>query len=139
MSESVRRSSDVIFLEPRGGRAYDCGSMQALFKADGAETDARYSVSEWWLEPRGRGVGAHSHEANEELFYVIAGVMTFRVGDETVEAPAGSFLRVPAGVVHGFENRTSEPAGVLNVFIPGGFEQRMPEVVAWFEAHPDGT
>jgi mannose-6-phosphate isomerase-like protein (cupin superfamily) len=112
--------------------------MQAVFKADGEETNSRYSVSEWWVEPDRVGVGPHRHEANEELFYVLQGTMTFQVADRFVDAPAGSFLRIPAGVVHGFENRTSERVGVLNVFIPGGFEERMPDVVAWFAAHPEG-
>ncbi|HEU4557602.1 MAG TPA: cupin domain-containing protein [Longimicrobium sp.] len=113
--------------------------MRAVFKADEDETGSRYSVSEWWVESNRTGVGPHSHEANEELFYVIAGTMTFRVGDRDVDAPAGSFLRIPAGVTHGFENRTPERAGVLNVFIPGGFEQNMPAIVAWFADHPDGV
>jgi hypothetical protein len=42
----------VIVLTPGQGRTYDCGTMQAVFKADGAETGDRFSVSEWRLEPR---------------------------------------------------------------------------------------
>jgi len=38
------------------------------------------------------GPGAHSHEANEELFYVIEGTMTFLVGDQQVDAAAGTFF-----------------------------------------------
>lgn len=128
----------LIFLGPEEGRSYPCGPMRTVFKADGVETGSRYSVSEWWVKPDRMGVGPHSHEANEELFYVIEGTMTFQVADRFVDAPAGSFLRIPAGMIHGFENRTAERAGVLNVFIPGGFEERMPEVVAWFAAHPEG-
>ena len=139
MTDASAPPEGVIFLGPREGRAYPCGPMQAVFKADGPETGARYSVSEWWVEPNRVGVGPHSHEANEELFYVVEGTMTFRVGDREVDAPAGSFLRIPAGVVHGFENRTPERAGVLNVFIPGGFEEKMPGIVAWFAEHPDGA
>lgn len=138
MPEPATSESGVIVLGPHSGRSYACGPMQAIFKADGDETGSRYAVSEWWVEPNRVGVGPHSHEANEELFYVVEGTMTFRVGEREVEAPAGSFLRIPAGVAHGFENRTPERAGVLNVFIPGGFEPRMPQIVAWFAAHPDG-
>lgn len=71
------------------------GPMQSVFKADGAETGDRYSASEWWLDPNAPGPGPHAHEANEEVFYVIAGTMTFQVGEAFVEAPAGTFLRVP--------------------------------------------
>jgi mannose-6-phosphate isomerase-like protein (cupin superfamily) len=109
--------------------------MQSAFLADGEESGNRYSVSIWWVSPGRPGPGAHSHEANEELFYVIEGMMTFLVGDQYIDAEPGTFIRVPAGVTHDFENRTRQRAGVLNVFIPGGFEVQMPAIVEWFRAH----
>jgi mannose-6-phosphate isomerase-like protein (cupin superfamily) len=127
----------VILLGPDEGRHYECGPMHALFLADGAESGNRYSVSIWRVEAGKAGPGAHSHEANEELFYVVEGTMTFQVGNEMVDTPTGTFLRVPAGVMHDFLNRTKEPAAVLNVFIPGGFEVHMPDIVEWFRANPE--
>jgi mannose-6-phosphate isomerase-like protein (cupin superfamily) len=122
----------VILLAPGEGRHYPCGPMQSVFLADGQETGDRYSVSIWWVAPGKPGPGAHSHAGNEELFYVIEGTMAFLVGDRHVDAVAGTFLRIPAGVVHDFENRTTQRAGALNVFIPGGFEANMPSIVQWF-------
>lgn len=134
--EPTQNPDDVIILSPAQGRRYSCGPMEALFLADGSETGNRYAVSIWWVEPGKPGPGAHSHEANEELFYVIEGTMTFRVGDHVVDAPAGTFLRIPAKVIHDFENRTDQRAGALNVFIPGGFETNMPAIVDWFRTNP---
>jgi hypothetical protein len=37
-------------------------------------------------------------------------------------------------VTHDFENRTARRAGVLNVFIPGGFESNMPGIVDWYRS-----
>lgn len=122
----------VIVLRPGEGRQYGCGPMQATFLADNEETDRRYSVSIWWVSPGSPGPGPHSHDANEELFFVIEGTMTFLVGDQYIDASAGTFLRIPAGVTHDFENRTDARAGALNVFIPGGFEDHMPAIVEWF-------
>jgi quercetin dioxygenase-like cupin family protein len=124
-------SSDVIFLPPGAGRSYNVAPMLCVFKADGIETDDRYSVSEWWLEAGQPGPGAHSHDANTELFYVLEGTMTFLVGAEWMEASRGSFLRIPERTIHDFENRSDARAGVLNVFIPGGFEPMMPRLEAW--------
>jgi quercetin dioxygenase-like cupin family protein len=115
-------STETIILPPGGGRAYTIGPMRGVFKADGPETDDRYCVSEWSVEPHGTGPGPHQHEANEELFLVTAGTMWFMAGDEWIEAPTGTFLRIPAGVTHDFENRSDERAVAFNVFIPGGFE-----------------
>ncbi|MGQ0643167.1 MAG: cupin domain-containing protein [Gemmatimonadaceae bacterium] len=124
----------AIVLPPGEGRHYPCGPMHSAFLADGAETSDRYSVSIWWVDPHQPGPGAHSHVANEELFYVIEGTMTFLVGEQYVDATVGTFLRIPAGVTHDFLNRTAERAGTLNVFIPGGFESNMPAIVEWYRA-----
>jgi mannose-6-phosphate isomerase-like protein (cupin superfamily) len=113
--------SEPIILPPGGGRAYAIGAMRGVFKAD----EAAYCASEWTVEPGGAGPGPHHHEIEDEVFLVTAGTMRFRLGDDWVEAPAGTFLQIPAGVTHDFENRGSVPATAFNVFVPGGhFEAR---------------
>jgi mannose-6-phosphate isomerase-like protein (cupin superfamily) len=124
-----------IILGLKQGRGYDCGTMKAVFKADGEETYDRYSVSEWWLAPHSTGPGAHSHDANDELFLVIEGQPSILAGETWHELPGGSFAMIPAKTMHDFENRTAAPAGLFNVFIPGGFEKNMPSIVQWFQAH----
>jgi mannose-6-phosphate isomerase-like protein (cupin superfamily) len=122
-------SGETIILPPGGGRAYELGPMRGVFKADGPETGDRYCVSEWSVEPGAAGPGPHRHEANDEVFLVTGGTMRFLVGEDWVEAPAGTFLRIPAGVTHDFENRGAERAVAFNVFIPGGFEAPFREWV----------
>jgi mannose-6-phosphate isomerase-like protein (cupin superfamily) len=124
-----------IFLAPDKGRSYPMGRIRAVFKADGDETDKRYSISEWWLEPHTQGPGAHAH-SEDDIFYVIEGTMSILVGDRWIEAPKGSFILAPGGVRHDFENRSSRRAGVLNLSIPGDFEMNMPAIVTWFAEHP---
>ncbi|AKI00616.1 hypothetical protein IMCC20628_01910 [Hoeflea sp. IMCC20628] len=130
--------TDVLELGPGEGRAYSLDRMRAVFKADHDESSSRYAISEWWLEPHCSGPGAHLHEANEEIFYVLEGTASLLVGDEWRSLPKGSFLRIPAGVMHDFENRSDAPVGLLNMFMPGGFEQAMPDIVKWFENNPQG-
>jgi mannose-6-phosphate isomerase-like protein (cupin superfamily) len=127
-----------IVLRPGKGRSYPMGRISALFKADGAETGGRYSISEWWLEPHTKGPGAHSHP-EDDIFFVIEGTMSFLLGDEWTHAAAGSFVLVPGGVTHDFENRGSARAGVLNFSVPGEFEEDMPGIVEWFAANPPGN
>ena len=128
-----------IVLTAGSGRTYECGPMRAVFKADGAETAGRYSVSEWTVAPHSPGSGPHSHEENDEIFLVTQGTMSVRVGDEWFEAALGTFIRIPAGVVHDFENKTDRPATLFNVFIPGAFEHMMPAIVSWFEKQSPDT
>ncbi|WP_027133614.1 cupin domain-containing protein [Geminicoccus roseus] len=133
---TTEQAGTTIHLGPGQGRTYPLGGMTAVFKADGAETGDRYSVSEWWLEPHSTGPGAHAHDRNDEVFYVLEGVASILVGDIWHEAPQGSFLRIPATVRHDFQNRSDGRIGLLNFFIPGGFEQNMPAIAAWFAANP---
>ena len=132
-TESLPRKP--VVLGPGEGRAYPMGRIAALFKADGAETESRYSISEWWLEPHTRGPGAHSHP-EDDIFYVIEGTMSVLVGEHWTHAVRGSFVLIPGGVRHDFENRGAVRAGVLNLSIPGAFEQAMPDIVQWFKEHP---
>ncbi len=125
--------TDNLLLKAGEGRTYNCGTMTAVFKADENETAEKYSISEWWLEPNSEGPGAHQHENNDEIFYGLEGITSILVGDSWVEIGKGTFLRIPAKTVHDFANRTNEKCGVLNFFIPGGFERSMPSIVKWFE------
>ena len=115
------------------GRIYNCGTMTAIFKADENETDEKYSISEWWLEPNSSGPGAHQHDDQDQIFYVLEGTISMLVGDKWIDANRGTFIRIPRNTIHTFENRTDKKAGMLNFDIPGGFERNMPSMVKWFE------
>jgi mannose-6-phosphate isomerase-like protein (cupin superfamily) len=129
------RARTEVVLPPGEGRSYPMGRIRAVFKADGGETRGGYSISEWYLQPHTQGPGAHSH-AEDDVFYVIEGTMSVLVGRRWVDAPKGSFVLVPAGMTHDFQNRTSRRAGVLNLSFPGGFEKSMPAIAKWFLEHP---
>jgi mannose-6-phosphate isomerase-like protein (cupin superfamily) len=121
-----------IVLAPGEGRSYPMGDrLSAVFKADGAETVGRYSISEWWMEPHTKGPGTHHHD-EDDVFFVLGGAVSFVAGERRFDAPAGSFVLVPGGTPHDFENRGDVPAGFLNVSAPGDFEDAMPGIAAWF-------
>jgi mannose-6-phosphate isomerase-like protein (cupin superfamily) len=120
-----------VVLGPGEGRTYPMGSLSAIFKADGVETVGEYSISEWWVDPYTKGPGPHSHP-EDDAFYILAGTMSVLVGSEWIEAPAGSFVLIPGGVTHDFENRGPERAGMLDISAPGEFEPRMLGIAKWF-------
>ena len=133
MHKKIHPSKRPIVLKPNEGRKYNLGTMSAVFKADEEETAEKYSVSEWWLEPNSEGPGAHQHDANDEVFYVLEGTTSFLIGDTWIDAIKGTFLRIPAKTMHDFANRTSNRTGVLNFYTPGGFERNMEDIVQWFD------
>lgn len=110
---------DPVFLRPGEGEAMsDRAERTVLLLADAdrlAVTWSRYAVGE-------RGPDPHVHRRHADAFYVLEGSLVFGLGPdaaETVEAGAGSFVLVPAGVVHTFANQGSGEARFLNVHASG--------------------
>jgi mannose-6-phosphate isomerase-like protein (cupin superfamily) len=128
---------EAVILRPGEGRVYPMGRISAIFKADGNETASRYSISEWWLEAHTQGPGPHSHP-EDDVFFVIEGTLSFFVGDRWIDAPKGSFVLIPGGTTHDFENRSDARAGALNISAPGDFEAMMPGIAQWFLENPPG-
>lgn len=137
MSVEGTGSRTPLIIPPDQGRRYEMGRMRAVFFADEAETDSRYSISEWWLEPRTKGPGAHSHEA-DHIFYVLAGTVSLVLDGERTEARRGTYVLIPAGVLHDFDNHGAEECGFISINMPAGFEQMMPQLVKWFRENPLG-
>jgi quercetin dioxygenase-like cupin family protein len=71
--------------------------------------------------PRREGADLHVHRRHTDLFYVLAGVLTVRLGPagDPVAAPAGTLVRVPPLVVHGFRNAGDGELRYLNFHAPG--------------------
>jgi mannose-6-phosphate isomerase-like protein (cupin superfamily) len=67
------------------------------------------------------GADLHVHRQHSDLFYVLEGELTVRLGveDEQVIVPAGALARVPPNVVHGFRNASDAELRHLNFHAPG--------------------
>jgi quercetin dioxygenase-like cupin family protein len=78
--------------------------------------------------PRREGADLHVHRRHTDLFYVLEGELTIRLGPdgEPVAVPAGSLARMPPLVVHGFRNASDADVAYLNFHAPGrGFADFM--------------
>lgn len=120
------------------GRHYSMGKISASFVADGDETNSRLSVAEWWLDPNTVAPdtpNAHSHP-EDHLFYVIEGEVSVLLDKEWHTGKAGTYIYIPGGTEHTFENRTSFRSGFVSITNPGGFENEMPGIVQWFKESP---
>ncbi len=76
-------------------------------------TYSRYAAGE-------RGPDPHVHHEHTDAFYVLEGALVFVVGLvlQRVEAPAGTYVSVPPGVVHAFWNESEADAKFLNHHAP---------------------
>ncbi len=66
-------------------------------KASVASTGGAFTVIESRTDG---GAPLHVHTREDEYFYVLAGTLTVRLGDDTFEAGAGSFVFLPRGIPH---------------------------------------
>jgi quercetin dioxygenase-like cupin family protein len=85
-----------------------------------AETDPLHST---WSRfgPRSEGADLHVHRHHTDLFYVLEGELIARLGPdgEAVAAGAGTLVRVPPLVVHGYRNASDAEVRFLNLHAPG--------------------
>lgn len=108
-------------LAPGEGRTLDVLGEEVLCKVVGEETDGAWSLFEVTVSPE-CGPPLHRHGDFDEAYYMLDGELEIRVGDETVAARPGHFVRIPKGAAHTYKNRSSSPARFLAWACPAGVE-----------------
>lgn len=125
-------SGEAVQLGPGEGETLAIGPNRVTLKATGEATAGTLFVGETVTAPGSLGPPPHYHERLHDMFYVLEGTLTVRLGDETVEAGPGTFVCVPPGVVHTFSNPGDEPVRFLNFNTPAGWEDYMRDLAAAF-------
>jgi mannose-6-phosphate isomerase-like protein (cupin superfamily) len=106
------------------------GPTSVTIKATGKDTNDSLYLGEAVVEPGFPGPPPHIHERLHDMFYVLEGTLTMRLGDETTELGAGAFVCVPPGVVHTFSNPSANRVRFLNFNTPAGWENYMRDLSA---------
>ncbi|HEX8997078.1 MAG TPA: cupin domain-containing protein [Ktedonobacterales bacterium] len=88
-------------------------------KATAATTDGVIDVAEQIL-PAGYATPLHVHHRQDECFYILDGIIAFRVGADSFVAQAGSFVRLPRNIPHAFKVKSETPARTLVLGLPSG-------------------
>lgn len=122
-------SSRGLVLRPGTGRVIRT-SAELTVKASGRREHADFAFVENVVPGHWSGRGPHFHRRHEELFYVVEGELQFLLDAETIEAPAGTFVGAPPGVVHAFRNVTGAPACWVGTIAPHDFERYFAELSA---------
>ena len=114
---------------PKDGKAGFLGSIGVRFMIDGPESDDRFSLVEHPMSPRALAAPLHRHNREDEYSYVLQGRMGALLGDDVVEAGPGDLVHKPRGQWHTFWNAGDEPARILEIISPAGFEVFFDELV----------
>jgi quercetin dioxygenase-like cupin family protein len=117
--------SEPIVILPRGGEVIgDSPERRVEILSDGDAVHATWSR----FGPGREGADPHIHRHHTDIFYVLEGELTVRLGleDELAVVPKGALARVPPMVVHGFRNGSDAEMRYLNFHAPGvGFADYM--------------
>lgn len=107
-------------------------------KATAEMTGAAFTLLEA-TEPAGFGPPLHIHIDAAEAFYVLEGEYIIFLEDREVRCPAGSFVYIPAGLVHGFRVGAT-PGRKLNLYAPAamiGYFDELADAIHAGTADPD--
>ena len=116
-------------LGPKDGKAGKLGAMGVRFMINGAESGGGFSMVEHPLPPRALGAPLHRHTNEDEYSYVLEGRVGALLGDEVVIGEVGDLIFKPRGQWHSFWNAGDEPARILEIISPAGFERYFEEIV----------
>ena len=96
-------------------------------KATGEQTRGAYGLVEQVL-PAGFASPWHLHHNEDETFYVIEGRMTILCGEARIAARPGTWAFGPRNIPHGFRVEGNDPARLLLLTTPSGFEHFILEM-----------
>jgi len=119
-------SSRIAALPPEAGEAWWWFGGLAVIKLASGQTDGRLSLIEALWPPK-LEVPLHVHSQEDELFHVLEGRISFRIGDSQIDTAPGHTVFAPRNIPHGFRVVSPEPARYLIVYSPAGFEEFIRE------------
>ena len=133
--EALSRRDEYVL--PAGeGHSVSLGGLGVRFMLGGELTGGGFSLVEHPIAPRALAAPTHTHTREDEYSYVLAGRVGVLLGDEELVAGPGDLVRKPRDVPHAFWNAGDEPARVLELISPAGFERYFEEIAPLLAAGP---
>jgi quercetin dioxygenase-like cupin family protein len=111
----------LTIVQPGEGHEGALGSIGVVFKLFGKDTGGQLSIVEHPF-PVGSLVPPHIHSREDEYSIVTQGEIGFRSGAREVVLGAGGYITKPRGELHTMWNAGKEPARMIEVISPSGFE-----------------
>jgi len=111
------------------GKAGFLGSIGVRFMLDGPEAEERFSLVEHPMSPRALAAPLHRHTREDEYSFVIEGKVGALLGEEVLIGEPGDLMFKPRNQWHTFWNAGDEPARILEIISPAGFERYFEELV----------
>jgi quercetin dioxygenase-like cupin family protein len=135
--KDVMVTTQAKVLGPADGKSGQLGAMGVRFMVGSDDSGGGFSLVEHPMPPRALGAPLHRHSREDEYSYVLEGRVGALLGDEVVHGEVGDLIFKPRGQWHSFWNAGDEPARILEIISPGGFEGYFNEMVDLPAGPPD--
>ncbi|MBC7570385.1 MAG: cupin domain-containing protein [Spirosoma sp.] len=122
-----------VLIQPEEGEKAISDSTSYTRKILKQHTGGAFSSLDTVLKNGYLGAPPHLHQELDELMYVIDGTVTVMVGDDIVEVKSGAWHLRPRKIMHCFWNTCGKDAHVIDMFLPGGFEDYLFELNAIYK------
>jgi len=116
-------------LGPADGKSGFLGSIGVRFIIDGDQSGGGFSLVEHPMSARALAAPLHRHLREDEYSYVLEGKVGALLGDEVLIGEPGDLIFKPRNQWHTFWNAGDEPARILEIIAPAGFERFFEELV----------
>jgi quercetin dioxygenase-like cupin family protein len=117
-------------LDPSDGDAGFLTAMGVRFMVSGEESGGGFALVEHPMPPHALGAPLHRHNHEDEYSFVLEGRIRALLGNEVIYGNVGDLIFKPRGQWHTFWNAGDQPARILEIISPSGFEQYFREMVA---------
>jgi mannose-6-phosphate isomerase-like protein (cupin superfamily) len=113
---------------PSDGKLGFLGSIGARFMISGDESGGGFSLLEHPMSPRALAAPLHRHNREDEYSFILEGRVGALLGDEKLVGGPGDLIFKPRNQWHTFWNAGDEPARLLEIISPAGFEKFFEEL-----------
>ena len=124
--ERVTRAKVLGAQDGKAGWLVACG---VRFMAWGEETGGDFSLVEHPIPPRTLAAPLHRHTREDEYSYIVEGRVGAWADGEVVYGDPGDLIFKPRNQWHTFWNAGDEPARLIEIISPAGFEKFFEELV----------
>jgi len=126
-------SGETSVLGPGEGPNYNWENDHTFVKVGSEQTGGAYTLMEDNLKAS-FALGLHKHDTHAETFYFLEGVVDFYMDGEWIKATKGTTIHVPPGVPHACKVANGEPAKMLMIYQPSGFDGFLAEMAQMTDA-----
>ncbi|MBD2460811.1 quercetin 2,3-dioxygenase [Oscillatoria sp. FACHB-1407] len=126
----------MTVLRSQEGQTLQVLSDRVCIKLKSASSANRMAVMSVEVPPGGF-VPPHTHDKEEESYFMLEGTMTMQLDNQEWMLEPGDFVHVPANTIHGYSNHSDQSIRFLAWSVGGAVDEFFTEMSENIQTMPD--